>query len=110
MRAKLVELHAYLVRIVTQHYDAEERFTVQEYDLKELNERQRQVRRNEARKTGRDPEEEGGKPVRFHKICVKLSFFQPKVPVIAAGERQIDRRNFRERRAVYEKVCSIVID
>ena len=34
--------------------------------------------------------------------------YPPKVQVIARGERQIDRRNFKERRQVFDKVSDFM--
>ncbi|KHN77906.1 Troponin T [Toxocara canis] len=58
--------------------------------LRELNERQRQVARNKALKKGVDPGDSNSR-------------YPPKVSVASKYDRQIDRRSFKERRAVYER-------
>lgn len=50
-------LHARICKLEGLKYDSEKRFERQEYDLKELNERQRQMQRNKALQKGLDPEE-----------------------------------------------------
>jgi len=94
MQAKIKEIHKSITKMEADRYDLEKRLESQTYELKELNERQRQVARNEARKMGVDPSEAGGK-------------YKPKVQVMARGERQIDRRNFKERRRVFLKKHSV---
>uniref|UniRef100_A0A1I7XL22 Troponin T n=1 Tax=Heterorhabditis bacteriophora TaxID=37862 RepID=A0A1I7XL22_HETBA len=90
LKAKIKELHQRICKLETDKYDLEKRHERQEYDLKELNERSRQVARNAALKKGIDPTDAGD------------SRHPPKVQVFSKYDRQIDRRNFGERRAVYE--------
>jgi len=90
MKHKIKEMYQRLCRLEGDKYDLEQRHQRQEYDLKELNERQRQIARNKALKKGIDPTE------------VVSSRHPPKVPVISKYDRQVDRRTFRERRQLYE--------
>ncbi|PAV55505.1 hypothetical protein WR25_00456 isoform A [Diploscapter pachys] len=90
MKAKIKELHQKICKLEAQKYDSEKRHERQEYDLKELNERQRQVARSNAQKKGGNTvDDTGGR-------------HPPKVQVVSKYDRQIDRRNFKERRAMYE--------
>jgi hypothetical protein len=62
--------------------------------LKELNERQRQmVRGGKDAKAKIDPSDASAK-------------YPPKIALVSKYDRQIDRRNFKERRSVYETVSS----
>jgi len=71
-------------------YDLEKRRDRQEYDSKELNERQRQISRNKALKKGLDPDEVTNSP------------HPPKVPVASKYDRQIDRRSYHDRFTMFE--------
>jgi len=90
LRAKVKELHARISRLEGQKYDMEKRRDRQEYDLKELNERQRQISRNKALKKGLNPDEIANSP------------HPPKVPVASKYDRQIDRRSYRDRFSMFE--------
>ncbi|KAK6014549.1 hypothetical protein OSTOST_20064 [Ostertagia ostertagi] len=88
LKAKIKELHQRICKLETDKYDLEKRHERQEYDLKELNERSRQVARNASGGKKGDVDGDGR--------------FPPKVQVVSKYDRQIDRRNFKERRSVYE--------
>jgi len=90
LKAKIKEMHQRMCRLEGDRYDLSQRHQRQEYDLKELNERQRQIARNKALKKGLDPNE------------AVSSRHPPKVPVISKYDRQIDRRTFRERKQLYD--------
>lgn len=68
VRAKVKELHQRISRLEADKYDLECRHSRQEYDLKELNERQRQISRNKALKKGLDPNEAANS--RHPVICI----------------------------------------
>ncbi|PIO69184.1 hypothetical protein TELCIR_09004 [Teladorsagia circumcincta] len=90
LKAKIKELHQRICKLETDKYDLEKRHERQEYDLKELNERSRQVARNATGGKKGDVDGDGR--------------FPPKVQVVSKYDRQIDRRNFKERRQVYENL------
>jgi troponin T len=90
LRTKIKDLHARITRLEGQKYDMEKRRDRQEYDLKELNERQRQISRNKAMKKGLNPDEVANSP------------HPPKVPVASKYDRQIDRRSYHDRFTLFE--------
>lgn len=90
LRAKIKDLHSRISRLEGVKYDLEKRRDRQEYDLKELNERQRQISRNKALKKGLNPDEVANSP------------HPPKVPVASKYDRQIDRRSYHDRFNMFE--------
>ncbi|GMT35212.1 hypothetical protein PFISCL1PPCAC_26509, partial [Pristionchus fissidentatus] len=90
VKAKIKEMHSRIAKLEADKYDLEKRHERQEYDLKELNERSRQVARNAALKKGIDPADAGN------------SRHPAKKQIMSKYDRQIDRRNFNERRMMYE--------
>jgi troponin T len=91
LRAKVKDLHARICKLEALKYDLEERQGRQEYDLKELTERQRQINRNKALKKGIEPDAEGA-----------AGRHPPKVAVASKYDRQVDRRTYTDRREIFE--------
>merc|ERR1712156_1301780 len=87
--AKAKELWDTIVRLETEKYDLEERQKGQDYDLKELKERQRQQNKQKAIKLGLDPEALTGK-------------YPPKIRMYSKYERRTDTRTYDDRRKLYE--------
>lgn len=90
LKGKIKEMHQRICKLEAEKYDLEKRLQTQEYDLKELNERQRQINRQKLTQKGLDPN-------------AANSRYPPKVAIFSKYDRQIDRRNFVERRAIYDK-------
>uniref|UniRef100_A0A0K0FE05 Troponin T, skeletal muscle (inferred by orthology to a D. melanogaster protein) n=1 Tax=Strongyloides venezuelensis TaxID=75913 RepID=A0A0K0FE05_STRVS len=89
LKEKIKTLHQRICKLEIEKYDLEKRHERQVYDLKELNERQRQVARNTALKKGVDPSDAGGR-------------HPPKVCISSKYDRQTDRRSFKEKRAMFD--------
>ncbi|GAU88375.1 hypothetical protein RvY_01084 [Ramazzottius varieornatus] len=91
LKATAEELWKTIVQLETSKYDLAERFKRQEYDLKELNERQRQINNKKHVASGAaDPN-------------AAASRYPPKVVLISKYERRTDRRTFGERKSLFEK-------
>ncbi|KAI1721364.1 troponin T [Ditylenchus destructor] len=91
LKDKIKQLHARIVKLEGEKYDLEKRHERQDYDLKELSERQKQVARNVALKKGMDPVEADN------------TKHPPKVSVASKFDRQTDRRGYVDRRDLFEK-------
>lgn len=89
LKKKANELWEQIVQAESDRYDLEERQKRQEYDLKELSERQRQINRNKALKKGLDPEALSGK-------------YPPKLQVASKYERRLDRRDFVDKKFLFD--------
>jgi len=89
LKAKAAELWEQIVKLETERYDLEERTRRQDYDLKELKERQRQQNKQKAIKLGLDPEALTGK-------------YPPKIRMYSKYERRTDTRTYDDRRKLYE--------
>lgn len=89
LKEKAKEMWEQIIKLETDKYDLEERQKRQEYDLKELNERQRQINRNRALKKGLDPESLTGK-------------YPPKLQVASKYERRIDRRTYGDKKNLFD--------
>jgi len=90
IKAKIKQLHAKIVRLESEKYDLEKRHERQDYDLKELDQRQKQQTRNKAKDAGQDVEVEdtGNMP--------------PKINVASKFDRQVDRRSYVDKRELFE--------
>merc|ERR1712176_1074915 len=89
LQGKASELWETIVRLETEKYDLEERQKRQDFDLKELNEMQKQQLRQKAMKKGLDPEALTGK-------------YPPKIRMYSKYERRTDTRTYEDRRKLYE--------
>lgn len=90
LKDKIKQLHARIVKLEGEKYDLEKRHERQDYDLKELSERQKQVARNRALQKGMDPVE------------AENTKHPPKVSVASKFDRQTDRRGYGDRRELFE--------
>ncbi|CAD5222587.1 unnamed protein product [Bursaphelenchus xylophilus] len=90
IKNKIKQLHARIVKLEGEKYDLEKRHDRQEYDLKELGERQKQAARNKALKRGEEVTEEVGN-------------LPSKINVASKFDRQVDRRSYVDRRTMFEK-------
>lgn len=83
------ELWDTIIQLESDKYDLEEEQKRQEYHLKELTERQKQINKNKALKMGLDAEDLSGK-------------HPPKVRLASKYERRIDRRTFGEKTELFD--------
>ena len=76
IKAKIKQLHSRIVKLEGEKYDLEKRKDRQEYDLKEMIERQKQVARNKALESGMDAAEieNSNLPVRNQFVTENLLF------------------------------------
>merc|ERR1712233_73589 len=95
LKSKAKELWDQIVKLETERYDLEERTRRQDYDLKELKERQRQQNKQKAIKLGLDPEALTGK-------------YPPKIRMYSKYERRTDTRTYEDRRKLYEGGWEVV--
>ncbi|CAD5215562.1 unnamed protein product [Bursaphelenchus okinawaensis] len=91
IKEKIKRLHAKIVKIEAEKYDLEQRQTRQDYDLKELFEREKQVARQKALKEGVEPTEEESNSRRPAKKTISSKF-----------DRQVDRRSYGDKRELFE--------
>lgn len=89
LRKIVNELWANIVQLESDKYDLEEEQRRQEYHLKELLERQKQINKNKALKMGLDMEDLN-------------SAVPPKVRLASKYERKVDRRTFREKTSLFD--------
>lgn len=87
---KLVsDLWGNIVQLESDKYDLEEEQKRQEYHLKELMERQKQINKNKALKLGLDTDDLN-------------SNVPPKVRLASKYERKVDRRSFNEKTSLFD--------
>lgn len=77
-----------IIQLESDKYDLEEEQKRQEYHLKELMERQKQINKNKALKLGLDTEDLN-------------SNVPPKVRLASKYERKVDRRSFKEKTSLF---------
>ncbi|KAI6235296.1 hypothetical protein M3Y95_00036700 [Aphelenchoides besseyi] len=90
LKAKIKQLHARIVKLEAEKYDLEKRQKNQEYDLKELQERESQRARNKALALGLEVEENEGRTL------------PPKINVASKFDRQKDHRGYTDKRTLFE--------
>merc|ERR1711970_913901 len=89
VRSKANQIWNTIVELETDKYDYEQRHKDQDYEFKELKERQKLQQRNKAIKKGLDPESfTGAHP--------------PTIHMFSKYERQVDSRPYVERKNLYE--------
>merc|ERR1711994_482502 len=95
LRNKANQIWNTIVGLETDKYDYEQRHANQDYELKELKERQKIQLRNKAIKKGLDPEAFTGK-------------HPPKIRMFSKYERRTDTRTYGDRKKLYEGGVEIV--
>ncbi|GFT57901.1 troponin T, skeletal muscle [Trichonephila clavipes] len=89
LRSTAEELWAKIVTLESEKYDLEDKMKRQDYDLRELTERQKQINRQKALKKGIDPAEAEGK-------------HPPKIHVASKFERRVDRRTYVDKKSLFD--------
>merc|ERR1719365_464967 len=95
LKGKALSLWDTIVSLETDKYDYEQRRLAQDYELKELKERQKIQLRNKAIKKGLDPEAFTGK-------------HPPKIRMFSKYERRTDTRTYGDRKKLYEGGWEVV--
>ena len=95
LKHKAAQLWDTIVTLETDKYDYEQRRLAQDYELKELKERQKIQLRNKALKKGLDPEAFTGK-------------HPPKIRMFSKYERRTDTRTYGDRKKLYEGGWEVV--
>merc|ERR1712168_1341297 len=95
LRNKARKIWESIVTLETDKYDYEQRKLDQEYEMKELKERQKLQMRNKAIKKGLDPEA----------FC---GAHPPRIHMSSKYERRTDTRTYGERKKLYEGGAEIV--
>ncbi|CAM1324879.1 TNNT2 (predicted), partial [Pycnogonum litorale] len=89
LKSEVTKLWERVVMLETEKYDLEVMSNRQDYDLKELAERERQINRSRALKKGLDPEALTGR-------------FPPKLQTASKYERRIDRRSYDDKKGLFD--------
>ena len=89
LKDKATELFNTILSLETEKYDCEQRRINQDYELKELKERQKVQLRQKAAKRGLDPEAFTGK-------------YPPRIRMFSKYERRTDTRTYADRKGLYE--------
>ena len=92
---KATELFNTILLLETEKYDCEQRRVNQDYELKELKERQKVQLRQKAAKKGLDPEAFTGK-------------YPPRIRMFSKYERRTDTRTYADRKGLYEGGWEVV--
>merc|ERR1712131_400536 len=95
LKGKALSLWDTIVSLETDKYDYEQRRLAQDYELKELKERQKIQLRNKAIKKGLDPEAFTGK-------------HPPKIRMFSKYERRTDTMTYGDRKKLYEGGWEVV--
>merc|ERR1712036_68239 len=95
LKAKAQQLFATISTLETDKYDYEQRQVMQDYELRELKERQKMQLRNKAIKKGLDPEALTGK-------------HPPKIRMYSKYERRTDTRTYGDRKKLYEGGAEVI--
>jgi len=93
LREKAQELHATLIRLVSDKYDLEERYKERQREMMELAERARSMNKGKKMKAATV---EGNDP-----LSEKYTTAPPKIQLCSKYERHTDRRNYTERKDVF---------
>merc|ERR1712243_410924 len=95
LRNKARKIWESIVTLETDKYDYEQRKLDQEYEMKELQERQKLQMRNKAIKKGLDPEA----------FC---GAHPPRIHMFSKYERRTDTRTYGERKKLYEGGAEVI--
>merc|ERR1712071_348585 len=95
LRNKANQIWNTILALETDKYDYEQRHMNQDYEFKELNERQKIQLRNKAVKKGLDPESFTGS-------------HPPKIRMFSKYERRTDTRTYGDRKKLYEGGCEVM--
>merc|ERR1711910_189482 len=95
LKSKANQLWKTISTLETDKYDYEQRQVMQDYELRELKERQKMQLRNKAIKKGLDPEALTGK-------------HPPKIRMYSKYERRTDTRTYGDRKKLYEGGWEVV--
>lgn len=89
LKKKADELWEQIVQAESDRFDLEQRQARLDYELKTLEERAKQINRARAKRRGLDPEALTGK-------------YPPKLQVASKYERRLDRRDFSDKKSLFD--------